>query len=565
MDLPQPTQISELPPPAPRKPALPMLTTLAIGSALWIGLASPTTAYSQQQTWLQAKAHPRFLLTHTHSFPLTLRGKDQFFSAAGLAPTYDWPNPRGKPHPHFLRTHRDTRELVLKDTQFGAAGQTRTYDWPNPQGKPFPLENRTWLQSVDLVLLGKDQEFAAPGEWKTYDWPIPAGKKPPIVTIADQPPNLALSILAPIQKPAMQADWPIPLRRGSLLVSMVTKPGDAGTPAAATLPFGLIDWPNPRVQPFAISNRTFLFYYVPDQSAPFNGLSDPNPIGKVYPIILRTWTQNLIESTLFAPPATPPFYQTNWPNPLSKAALIDLRGYVDPSEFWLLKDQMFGGAGQPLTPVDWPITRLVKRGSDWTYSLQGSTLAPIPPALPFNVSDWPNPQKKDWPLDLRGYIDPSEFWLLKDQLFGEAGQPLAPAGWPNPFVKVYALDLRTGWANLLETTLSQLAPLNQPNWPLPIGKAFPIQLRTHVDWRELMLQDMKPFLQNNWPNPQPWKVHSQLRTWTKGEWLSFVGLIAIVPGTSDVIVRARSDVRIIAALPDGRIVIAIADPDEVDL
>src|SRR6185436_223306 len=77
-----------------------------------------------------------------------------------------------------------------------------------------------------------------------------------------------------------------------------------------------------------------------------------------------------------------PFLQSDWPNPQkSRFAVYD---FIDPSEFWQLKDQMYGPAGM------------------------------VPDY------DWTNPQRQR-PL-VSYHISSSDFKLLKDQIYGAAGQ-----------------------------------------------------------------------------------------------------------------------------------------------
>jgi hypothetical protein len=94
---------------------------------------------------------PRGSVPDTHVPPnlvlTTLKGKDKFFGPAGMAPVYDWPNPRGAPFPLENRTFLDPSEIWLagKDKFFGPAGKAPVYDWPNPRGATPSIELRTFI------------------------------------------------------------------------------------------------------------------------------------------------------------------------------------------------------------------------------------------------------------------------------------------------------------------------------------------------------------------------------------------------------------------------------------
>src|SRR5690242_17859009 len=161
-------------------------------------------------------------------------------------------------------------------------------DWPNPVVRKPDVNNRTWLQQLNLNLLSKDQFFGEAGQPPAnLDQPNP--QRPKRVA-QDWNQNLLQSTLTPAaQAPFSQTDWPNPNQRkpdvrGSVngvnlnLIGQDTFFGGAGQPPANT------DFPNPK--------------------APRRNPQD--------------YSQNLLQSTLTPAVAGTPFSQDDWANPIRR-------------------------------------------------------------------------------------------------------------------------------------------------------------------------------------------------------------------------------------------------------
>ena len=190
---------------------------------------------------------------------------------------------------------------LLKDTQFRGPGQFTDYDWPNPQRPRPSIDLLTWTGN-DLTsrLPIASQPFAP------VAWPNPRG-------IVFPPSGFTLSYVVDDNVPFYQDDWPNPVRaKGSVEgIGWQDLIGSLLVPVGA--PLRPIDWPNP------VRARGRV-----------DGLS---------------WADEL-NTLLF--PTGPPFRPLAWPNPWGPTPAIALKGFAQVSAFWLLKDRMYGGPGQPL-------------------------------------------------------------------------------------------------------------------------------------------------------------------------------------------------------------------------
>lgn len=217
-------------------------------------------------------------------------------------------------------------------------------DWPlTPRGKTPHSDLRTFINPTETQLIGKDVQFAGPGDWQTYDYPNPV--LPKIVQIT-------------------QRTWTLSLLQSTLV------------PAAVTVPFNQDDWAVPaQVKQSAITQRTFIFYYVTDESVPFVQTAWPNPLPLRSVIDLRTWQQTGLAGPPFSIVPPTPNNQDDWPNPRGKAFPLDLRTWLQSTDLQLLgKDAIYGAPGQ------------------------------VP------SYDWPNPQGKPFPAVLRTSLDGQ--WLV---------------------------------------------------------------------------------------------------------------------------------------------------------
>lgn len=270
--------------------------------------------------------------------PTRLNGKDIFFGVAGLAPTYDWPNPAkwrtaSDKWPIDLRTFVGPIEIQLigKDTFFGGAGKPPQHDPPqNPRGYPFPLDGRTEAQASAFQML-RDTFFGAAGEPPSQQpTPNPAGYR-----------------------------FSYELR--TLLVNLLQ-----GTLAANPIPFNLLEWPNPQGYKFPVADRNHTdaseFWMLQDTffgaaGQPPTHTPDANPRGYPFPVDARTLLVNLVATTLGILPN--PFFVTHWPNPRGYQYTQDLRTFVEG----LAQINLNSGL-KPLSTQSWPnpVLRPMTRG-----------------------------------------------------------------------------------------------------------------------------------------------------------------------------------------------------------
>lgn len=142
----------------------------------------------------------------------------------------DWQlPPRGYEFPVANRFHAWNgleHTLLSKD-----ALPFRQQDWLVPKVAEFPIELRTFLNPVELQLIGKDQFFGAPGQVQDYDWQNPQATIPSDRSAVWQAP---LPLLNPAPPPPPPPDDVVKTGAGGL------DPGE-GEKRRAYKPTGLRD------------------------------------------------------------------------------------------------------------------------------------------------------------------------------------------------------------------------------------------------------------------------------------------------------------------------------------
>lgn len=175
------------------------------------------------------------------------------------APFYltDYPNPRGPQRAVDLLTWVNSVNLNLlgQDKFFGAGPPT--YDYPNPRGPLRSIDLLTWAFPSNLSLMGQDKFFGVGGP--NYDYPNPRGYQ-----------------------------YPSDLRTWTWSRAAYYAPpaffGLAGHPN--------FDQPNPRGPLYPISLRTWAFSSNLNLGNKGAGNYDqPNPRGYVFPVALLGWIQ----------------------------------------------------------------------------------------------------------------------------------------------------------------------------------------------------------------------------------------------------------------------------------
>lgn len=189
--------------------------------------------------------------------------------------------------------------------------------------------------------------------------------------------------VAPVTSPFFVSDWPNPRGRTPLNTSFTSNYAIDDSP-----PFAQRDWPNPVRAKRNTDGLSWedelntLLFTAP--GVPFSQLDWPNPVRAKRSTEGLSW-QDELNTLLFTAPVTMPFRQLSWPNPLGKTGSITLRGFVQASAFWMLKDTFYGAPGQP--PVFTP--PINPRGPQYPMELRGFThsaltILPTPPVFTFN-------------------------------------------------------------------------------------------------------------------------------------------------------------------------------------
>lgn len=216
-------------------------------------------------------------------------------------------------------------------------------NWPLPKGPVYTFSLRTWLQSP---FIGNIPPFVQ-NPFRQSDWPNP---KAPVysTSLRSHLVSLNTTTLAPVvvQAPFNQTDWPNPktpqraLQRidgQSLNVSTLAVPVGMASPTLqfrpipkvdgftgqslalatfAATPLRPVSWPLP-IQARRITDQfanNLLGTTLAVAEAPFKPILWPLPVTALYPTNLRTWTRNLLTSTL-APAQGVPFAFSAWTLP----------------------------------------------------------------------------------------------------------------------------------------------------------------------------------------------------------------------------------------------------------
>lgn len=314
----------------------------------------------------------------------------------------NWTNPLTQQFPSHLRTYLNAVEIQLigADTFFGLAGAPN-FDWPVPKGPSHPITNKTHLDPLKLLLNGKDQFFAAAGMGPAYDYPNPRGYAP-LNRSFTYPTQIHLTDTFFGLAGHPNFDWPNP--RGyvqpvhnkthldPLKLNLLGQ--DQFFAAAGMGP--VYDYPNPlapRRNPsdWLLSSDIPLFtavvYY------PFSLTDQPNPRGYVHPTSLRTHTHNVgihLTDTFFGLAGHPTF---DFPNPRGYSPLN--RGFTQSLNTNLQVVYAF-------TQLDWPVPPGYRYPSHLRTHLHSTDLTLIgKDAIAFRQLDWPVPRgPRQYPRNL---------------------------------------------------------------------------------------------------------------------------------------------------------------------
>lgn len=373
----------------------------------------------------------------------------------------DWVNPRGRVLDQRVEY---SSPAALLNSQLAAPFSQE--DWPNPRAAQRPVDLLTYLDPSETWLL-KDQFFGDPGQPPAnLDWALPLAGKTAIREGAWYQ-NLLPTTLA---LPFAQRDWANP--RGKIPQQPSDPQSLIALRAEVAAPFAQLDWANPRPRAFSATSDV------------------PNTLG-----------------TLLSQVAIP-FSQEDWPNPRGAKRAIELLGYLDASEIWMLRDTFFGEAGQPAANLDWPNPRgKAPLVHSITQGIPQSALLFTTPS-PFAQYEWPLPLGAKRAIDLLTFADATRLRLIgQDTFFGDPGQAPAQRDWPNP--RGYRQPTLS-WAHAIPVVvLSPPVPFAQRDWVVPKAAAYSIALRTHIDPLKLNLRGQDKFFaapgmgpKYDYPNPR---------------------------------------------------------------
>lgn len=314
-----------------------------------------------------------------------------------------------------------------------------------------------------------------------------------------------------------------------------------GYPVASEYPMDLRTFINPGGQ--AYLNGLDQFFAAPGMGPDYDY---PNPIPPRRAIDLITWSDNLLQSTLKPAPVVfrnfnrqriepiphcinlrswdegnllntlrfvepqRPFYQTSWPVPRGYVPSIALKTFIGRISSSEVPYDIFRNPYRvPYFPIRFPTSLLT-----WDQGNLIPTLLSTIQAVPFSLSDWPNP--RGYPFSLKDWLDSTKINLIgKDTIYGDQGE-VPSYDWPNPRGAEYAQILRQ-WdqGNLLSTLLQIATPFGPYDWLNPRGKEYPVGLRSwdQGNLLETMLAIVTPFGPYDWPNPRGYIPAIILKTW----------------------------------------------------
>src|SRR5690349_3045388 len=420
-------------------------------------------------------------------------------------------------------------------------------DWPNPVVRKPDTNNRTWLQQLNLNLLGKDKFFGEAGQPPAnLNQPNPQRAKR---VAQDQSQNLLESTLAPAAPSAVVwGDYYNTFAQAAKVRNSRVIFGTAAPEAPTVAPFSQTDWPNPTLRKPDVrgavkglnlnligQDRFFGAAGQPPANTDF-----PNPkaarrtpqyhnlnllqstltpvVAAGNPFAQDDWPNPTRKSTrplgviyhrvaMAAPaPSGPPFAQTEWPNPRGKINRVGISSQLPTNIPTMIEDFV---AFSSMQDVPARVSRVAVT-SQQQGNLTVTTLSGAPAAPPFSQDDWPNPVIRKQAV--RTTVNGVNLNLLsQDQFFGAAGQP-PTYDYPNP--KAPKRSVQDWNQNLLQSTLVP-QPFAQTDWPNPITRKPGIRGDIYSVNLELIGQDSffgvpgQPPANYDFPNPKAQRRNPQ--------------------------------------------------------
>lgn len=327
-----------------------------VGNQLLTTLSQLATLPFRQLDWPVPKAQQPAISLRTWLDPVRqhLIGQDEFYGGpGGGGPGYEFDMPvRGRQIQQPAQA-LNRLPLLLSVRPFNQS------EWPVPRGAVPSIELRTFINPMEMQLIGQDTFYGPPGYAPDFDWPNPRGRGMPTSVQRMELSNLLLSTLAPLPPPPFyQSDWPVP-------------PGPRASIQLRT-------WTDTLRQQLIGKD---VFFGAPGQ--PPANLDWPVPKGRPHPISLLQWQQQHLLSGVLNPVGPAPFFQSDWPVPKGRQPAIVLATWLDPLRIHLIgKDTFFAEPGR--APVyDWPNPRgytyaiALRQEAHWITPLYGSGEPPF--------------------------------------------------------------------------------------------------------------------------------------------------------------------------------------------
>src|SRR5690349_3974854 len=297
--------------------------------------AAPAQPPFYQTNWPNPTQKKPDIRGSTASVNLNIIGKDQFYGAAGQAPTYDYPNPktarRGPPDQSQSLLQSTLAPVVVAGNPFSQS------NWPNPIRRHAQRLGNFYHRIGTATGAG-----AAPPLANT-PWVNPLVKPNREAERSQLPRNTLAMVEDFVAFSAMQ-DTPNRVSRVHVDAQQSgVKPQFIQVQAAP--PFVPVDFPNPTLRkPLALTWTQNLATLNLTGDKPFPNYDFPNP---QRPGPRQYWLFCEVQF-IPAPVVQAPFYQTDWPTPQPRRVIL-------PTPSWLDAGLSYrGGGNKPFTNYDHP-------------------------------------------------------------------------------------------------------------------------------------------------------------------------------------------------------------------
>lgn len=315
--------------------------------------------------------------------------------------------------------------------------QIQAYDYPNPRGYSFSNELRTWVNRAQLPV-----PVPPP---TNYNQPNPIGYSSVIDrwTFTQNVP-----VTNPI--PSFVTSWPNPLGPvyPSSNLSFINtgfnqlESGIIQIPAEANY-----DQPNPRGYVHPSDLRTFTLNTALTLKAlapvPVQSYDWPNPVIKPWtpaPVVFANALQTLA--------IAPPFFQTQWPNPIVGITPTDRLSFYSRS------DILYGFINSPIAQYDYPNPRGYQFPVDLRTWTQVIIAAEDTPPFQLTNYDQPNPVLSKWSPNNLTFINGTS----RELAALVQSPPKTTYDRPNPVGYVPGIVIKSGESYSTPLTITTFVP-----------------------------------------------------------------------------------------------------------